>query len=49
MSRIEKGIFDKFFNGFLLKKRRIAKPFKYNIEPTVELGRYSIYNADSGT
>lgn len=26
---IEKGIFDKFFNGYLLGKRQMWKPFKY--------------------
>jgi hypothetical protein len=39
MSRIEKGIFDRVFNGYLLKKRRIAKPFKYNIAHATETGR----------
>jgi hypothetical protein len=39
MSRIEKGIFDRVFNGFLLKKRRIAKPFKYYVAHATEVGR----------
>lgn len=29
MKRIENGILDKFFNGYLLKKRTISKPFRY--------------------
>lgn len=40
MSRIEKKFIDKFFNGYLLKKRTLGKPFKYNIEPATEYSRY---------
>lgn len=29
MSRLERGVLDRFFNGYLLKKREIGKPFKY--------------------
>ncbi len=39
MSRIEKKLLDRVFNGYFLKKRQIGKPFKYNVEPAVEMGR----------
>lgn len=39
MSRIELKVLDRFFNGYLLKKRQIGKPFKYNVETPYEMGR----------
>jgi hypothetical protein len=39
MSRIEKKFVDRILNGYLLKKRQIGKPFKYNVEPSVEISR----------
>jgi hypothetical protein len=39
MSRIEKKLTDRVLNGYLLKKRQIGKPFKYNIEPAFDIGR----------
>jgi len=27
--RIEKGLLDRFFNGYLLGKRKLSKPMKY--------------------
>jgi hypothetical protein len=39
MSRIEKKLIDKVLNGYLLKKRQIGRPFKYNIEPSFDIGR----------
>ena len=39
MSRIETKILDKVINGYLLKKRQIGKPFKYNVEAPWEIRR----------
>ena len=38
-SRLEKNILDKLVNGYLLKKRSIGKPFKYNVEAPTQIGR----------
>ena len=40
MSRLEKNILDRFVNGLLLGKRKIGKPFKYNVEAPWKIGRY---------
>ena len=39
MSRLERNILDRFFNSFALGKRKIGKPFKYNIEGPWRIGR----------
>ena len=39
MSRIERSVLDRFFNGYLLKKRQIGKPFRYMLETPVETTR----------
>lgn len=37
--RLEKTMFDRFFNGFLLKKRKIGQPFRYVVPKPSEYGR----------
>ncbi len=39
MSRLERNILDRLINGVILGKRRIGKPFKYNIEGPWKIGR----------
>ena len=37
---MEKTLFDRYFSGYLLKKRKIWKPFKFEISPTFMGSRY---------
>ena len=37
--RLENNIFDKLVNSFALGKRKIGKPFKYNVEGPWRVGR----------
>ena len=39
MSRLEKSILDRLINGAILGKRKIGKPFKYNVEGPWKIGR----------